>query len=104
MRVVEPLKPSPRPEDSFHTASSSYRKAPSYTTSLAVKRWAEDVVECGSRVPAQSKDDPMSDSPDLIITAQNPRTDEIAFIEFERAEAFALARLVRSLTLGDCRW
>lgn len=45
----------------------------------------------------------MSDSPDLIITAQNPRTDEIAFVEFERAEAFALSRLVRSLTLGDCR-
>ncbi|WP_455921535.1 DUF7706 family protein [Pseudomonas putida] len=45
----------------------------------------------------------MSDSPDLIITAEMPRADETAFAEFERAEAFALARLVRSLTLGDCR-
>lgn len=45
----------------------------------------------------------MCGSPDLIISAQNPRADEIAFVEFERAEAFALARLVRSLTLGDCR-
>lgn len=34
----------------------------------------------------------MSDSPDLIITAQNPRTDKIAFVEFERAEAFALGK------------
>ncbi|MBI6706794.1 hypothetical protein YA0599_00965 [Pseudomonas syringae] len=44
----------------------------------------------------------MSDSPDLIMTAENPRTDETASAEFERAEACALARLVRSLTLGDC--
>jgi hypothetical protein len=46
----------------------------------------------------------MSDRPDLIITADNPRTDETAFAEFERAEAYALARLVRSLTLDDCRF
>jgi len=45
----------------------------------------------------------MSDSPDLIITADNPRTGETVFAEFERAEAYALARLVRSLNLGDCR-
>lgn len=45
----------------------------------------------------------MSDSPDLIITADNPRTGESAFAEFERAEAYALARLVRSLNLDDCR-
>lgn len=45
----------------------------------------------------------MSDSPDLIITADNTRTGETAFAEFERAEAYALARLVRSLNLIDCR-
>lgn len=45
----------------------------------------------------------MSDSPDLIITAENMRAGETVFAEFERAEAFALARLVRNLTLDDCR-
>jgi hypothetical protein len=45
----------------------------------------------------------MSDSPDLIITADNPRTGETVYAEFERAEANALARLVRSLNLEDCR-
>lgn len=45
----------------------------------------------------------MSNSPDLIITADNPRTGETVYAEFERAEAYALARLVRSLNLEDCR-
>lgn len=45
----------------------------------------------------------MSDSPDLIMTADNPRTGETVFAEFERDEAYALARLVRSLNLDDCR-
>ena len=45
----------------------------------------------------------MSDSPDLIITADNPRTGQTVYAEFERAEAYALARLVRNLKLEDCR-
>ncbi len=45
----------------------------------------------------------MSDSPDLIITDDNPRTGETVYTEFERAEAYALARLFRSLDLEDCR-
>lgn len=45
----------------------------------------------------------MSDSPDLIITAGNPRTGETIFAEFARDEAFALARLVRTMNLDDYR-
>ncbi|MFW6752618.1 hypothetical protein ACKUG4_18315 [Pseudomonas glycinae] len=45
----------------------------------------------------------MSDSPNLIMTADNPQTRERVYAEFERAEAYALARLVRSLNLEDCR-
>lgn len=45
----------------------------------------------------------MSFIPDQIITADNPRTGGTVFAEFERAEAYVLARLVRSLNLDDCR-
>jgi hypothetical protein len=45
----------------------------------------------------------MSDSPNLIVTADNPRTGETVYAEFERAESYALARLVRTLNLEDCR-
>ncbi len=45
----------------------------------------------------------MSDSPDLTIVAENLRTGETVFSEFERSEAHALVRLIRGLKLDDCR-
>ncbi|MGK3119324.1 hypothetical protein QZH44_16805 [Pseudomonas corrugata] len=45
----------------------------------------------------------MSDSPHLILTTENPRTEETVFAEFERAEIWALARLVKRLGFNDCR-
>ncbi|VVP31138.1 hypothetical protein [Pseudomonas fluorescens] len=45
----------------------------------------------------------MSDSPHLILTAENPRTEETVFAEFERSEICALAQLVERLSFSDCR-
>ena len=45
----------------------------------------------------------MSDNTYLILTTQNPRTEETGFTEFEHAEAWALAQLVKRLTFNECR-
>lgn len=45
----------------------------------------------------------MSGNPYLILTTQNPRTEETGFAEFEHAEIWALAQLVKRLTFNECR-
>lgn len=45
----------------------------------------------------------MSDSAHLILTAENPRTEQTVFAEFERSEIWALAQLVKRLSFTECR-
>lgn len=45
----------------------------------------------------------MSDTPHLILTAVNSRTEETVFAEFERSEIWALAQLVKRLSFNECR-
>ena len=44
----------------------------------------------------------MSDSTHLLLTTENPRTGETVFAGFERAEIWALAKLLKRLDFNAC--
>ena len=43
----------------------------------------------------------MSESPHLILTTTNPRTEESAFSKFERVEIWNLTQIVKCLNFNE---